>query len=42
MDHGDDAQDEISAARSLIEEMAGTVPDKELKQNFRQRASEAL
>jgi class 3 adenylate cyclase/tetratricopeptide (TPR) repeat protein len=42
MDHGDVAQDEISAARSLIEEMASTIPDEELKQNFRQRASEAL
>jgi hypothetical protein len=36
------AGEEISAERSLVEEMANTLPDEELKLNFRQRAFEEL
>ena len=36
------AGEEISAAHMLIEEMASTLPDEELKHNFCQRAFEAL
>jgi tetratricopeptide (TPR) repeat protein/class 3 adenylate cyclase len=42
MDRAEIAEGEISAARSLIAEIASTVPEEELKHNFRQRAFEAL
>jgi hypothetical protein len=41
-DRTGNAEEEISAARSLILEMASTIPDEELKQDFRQRAFEEL
>jgi hypothetical protein len=42
MDRAEIAGEEISTARSLIVELASTVSDEELRQNFRQRAFEAL
>ncbi len=42
MDRPEIAGEAISAARSLIVELAATVSDEKLKQNFRQRAFEAL
>jgi tetratricopeptide (TPR) repeat protein len=41
-DRAEIAEGEMSAGRSLVEEMATTLPDEELAHNFRQRAFEAL
>ena len=41
-DRAEIAEGEISAGRSLVEEMATTLPDEELAHDFRQRAFEAL
>jgi tetratricopeptide (TPR) repeat protein len=42
MGRKENAEEEFSAARSLIVEMATTIPDEELKDNFRQRAFQAI
>ncbi len=42
MDRPDIAEEDKSVARSLIVELDATVSDEKLKQNFRQRAFEAL
>ncbi len=42
MDRAEISEGEISAARSLIVEIATTVQDEELKHNFRQRAIKEL
>ncbi len=42
MDRLEIAGEAISTARSLIVELAATVPDEDLKQDFRQRAFEGL
>jgi hypothetical protein len=41
-DRAEIAEGEMSAGRSLVEEMATTLPDEELAHDFRQRAFEAL
>ena len=41
-DREEDAGKEMSMAQAVIEEMATTIPDKALRNNFRLRASEAL
>ena len=42
MDRAEIAEEELSAARSLIAEIATTVPDEELKHNFSQGAFKYL
>jgi len=42
MNYRTEARKEYSAARELIQELAATIPDKALKENFLQRAYHIL
>jgi len=42
MNYQTEARKEFSAARDLIQELAATIPDKALKENFLQRAYHTL